>query len=811
MAPAVPPAPPASPAPSASPVAAALSAPSLQMVAVARASALDARRGVVRLHAQALDALGARPWDPLLLRGNRETAALAALSAPTGDARSVECDSLTLANLQVADGGGIAVRRAAEVAAARVLLAGPDAVTAVISPEAVRMALLGKVVCRGDQVSLLPQDFTTVAGVDEQERMAVVRALTAQLGEHWSSVLLVVAEALPDSAAIVTMSTVVGFAGGRTTTSSATPLTALTAPAGSTVLPPPGVGAPPVPSHPLPTQAPPPFAATRQTWPAQGTGGLPQAVAPVTAAPVTAAPPAPVTDELPGLEDAIATLMESLDLGFHHLDLLANLGGAPQLGVLIAGPAGSGKAALAQLAAARSRANVLTLWGPTLAGLDVNDAARQLRDTFTNAAARRPVVILVEDVEALAPADNGGALLGVAVTAFRQALGAGGIAVVATTSKPDEVSEELLRPGLLERRIDIALPDRDTRRRILAALTQAMPLAGDVDLGAVAAHTPGFVAADLLALCREAALQAAQRQRDLAPGAVPTVTAADFAAALTGVRPTALGGQALELPDLSLDDVGDMADVKQALTEAVIWPLTYPDTFGRLGVTPPHGVLLYGPPGCGKTYLVRALAGSGRANFLSVKGAELLSKWVGESERGVRELFRRARSAAPAVIFLDEIDALAPPRRGTDDGVSDRVVAALLTELDGIEVLRDVVVIGATNRPDLVDPALLRPGRLDRAVHVPAPDADARARIIQAAARQIPLAPDVDLSALAAQCDGYSAADCVALLREAAIAAMRESLDSTVVTRDHLEQARGRVQPSIRPEMAAMTAAFAAR
>jgi transitional endoplasmic reticulum ATPase len=268
----------------------------------------------------------------------------------------------------------------------------------------------------------------------------------------------------------------------------------------------------------------------------------------------------------------------------------------------------------------------------------------------------------------------------------------------------------------------------------------------------------------------------------------------------------------LDVPALSLDDVGDMAETKQALTETVLWPLSRPDAFTRLGVQPPRGVLLYGPPGCGKTFLVRALAGSGQANVLSVKGAELLSKWVGESERGVRDLFRRAREVAPALIFVDEVDALAPERsQSADSGVADRVVAALLTELDGIEALRDVVVIGATNRPDLIDPALLRPGRLERLIYIPPPDTAARAAILHAAARSTPLAAGIDLAALAGELDGFSAADCAALIREAALAAMRRTLDATEVTVDDLAAARAAVRPSLDPDQVAALAAYATR
>jgi transitional endoplasmic reticulum ATPase len=285
---------------------------------------------------------------------------------------------------------------------------------------------------------------------------------------------------------------------------------------------------------------------------------------------------------------------------------------------------------------------------------------------------------------------------------------------------------------------------------------------------------------------------------------------ADFDGALEVVRPTSMADSSLELGGLTLDEVGDMAEVKETLTESVLWPLSYPDAFARLGVQPPRGVLLYGPPGCGKTFLVKAIAGTGKANVLSVKGAELLSKWVGESERAVRELFRRAREAAPTLVFLDEVDALAPIRgQASDGGTTDRVVAALLTELDGVESLRNVVVIGATNRPDLIDPALLRPGRLERLVYVPPPDGAARADILRAASKAVPLAADVDLPALAEELDGFSAADCAALVREAALAAMRESLEASTVTATHVAKARARVRPSLDPAQVAWLAAYA--
>ncbi|MEU4716374.1 AAA family ATPase, partial [Micromonospora purpureochromogenes] len=519
-----------------------------------------------------------------------------------------------------------------------------------------------------------------------------------------------------------------------------------------------------------------------------------------------AADEAPHVDELPGLRTQAEELTELLDLGFHHREVLGRLGTTVSLGVLVSGPAGSGKSALVRAVAAAVGARVRPLWAPELAALSNDAAARRLREAATEVRAGGPAVLLVTDVEALAPAEEPGPL----ATVFRQAIAEtvrAGAAVVCTTSRPESVDPELRAPDLLSLRITVPLPDPALRREQLTVLTRQVPLAEDVRLDEVAGRTPGFVAADLAALVREAGVRAALRQKAVER---PTVAMADFTAALEVVRPTTMAASTLELASVTLDDVGDLVEVKQTLTESVLWPLTYPDTFARLGVQPPRGVLLYGPPGCGKTYLVTALAGSGRANVLSVKGAELLSKWVGESERAVRELFRRAREAAPTLVFLDEVDALAPVRgQASDGGTTDRVVAALLTELDGVEALRNVVVVAATNRPDLVDPALLRPGRLERLVYVPPPDGPARVEILRAASRTVPLAPDVDLAALGGELDGFSAADCAALVREAALAAMRESLAASTVTAAHVATARRRVRPSLNPAQVAWLAAYA--
>ncbi|MFG2048619.1 AAA family ATPase [Micromonospora sp. NPDC048935] len=732
--------------------------PDLTLTASLRPAALDARRGIVRLHPEALTALGLRPGDPVRLAGRRETAGIVAAAAPGASSALLYADDLTLGNLGVRDGAQVRVSPAPLAPASRVVLAGPAGVVAAVSPEMLRLALLGKVLTAGDDVSLLPQDVLPDASVRSLIE-AARGSLANTVGFAWTSTLLTVRTVEPGPGALVTMDTVVVWEHGPATHGGPDP--AATAPAR------PG--------------------ATIEAVPAEE---------------------APDVDELPGLRAHAEELTELLDLGFHHREVLGRLGTTISLGVLLVGPAGSGKSALVRAVATRVGARVHPLWAPELAASTNQAAADRLRGAATAARAGGPAVLLVSDVEALAPADEPGPVAAV----FRQVLAEcvrAGVAVVCATGRPEAVDPALRAPDLLSLRISIPLPDQALRREQLTVLTRQVPLADDVRLDEVAARTPGFVAADLAALVREAGVRAALRQKS---AETPTVSMADFSAAREVVRPTTMAASTLDLASVTLDDVGGLDEVKQTLTESVLWPLTYPDTFARLGVQPPRGVLLYGPPGCGKTYLVTALAGSGRANVLSVKGAELLSKWVGESERAVRELFRRAREAAPTLIFLDEVDALAPVRgQATDGGTTDRVVAALLTELDGVETLRNVVVVGATNRPDLVDPALLRPGRLERLVYVPPPDGPARAEILRAASRQVPLAPDVDLTALGDELAGFSAADCAALVREAALAAMRESLAAATVTAGHVATARARVRPSLDPAQVAALAAYAAR
>ncbi|MQA07360.1 MAG: AAA family ATPase [Pseudonocardiaceae bacterium] len=729
-------------------------------------SALDTRRGVVRLHPEVLDALGLRPWEAVRLTGARVSVALAATGEHSASPGIVLADDITMSNVGVTEGGEIVVAPA-EVAAGRtVTVSGSRLASASLSPETVRLALLGKVVTVGDAVSLLPQDLAPPPGAD----VAAARGkLASAIGMTWTSELLTITAAEPSGPVAVGPSTVVGWRDGART-------------------------------------GEPPRRHTRTSTDERNT--VPATDRPERNKPEV--PVIPVTD-LIGAQDAARRLTEWFELAFRRPELLEKLGAGPRLGALVTGPEGVGKAMLVRATTRAVDAQLVELAAPTIAALEANATASRLADTVAQAitsAADRPTVLLVTDVDTLLPASNPPPVATVVLDAFREALHTNGLAVVATSAHPESVDSRLRGVDVLDREVSLPLPEGKARTELLRVLLRDVPVESDVDFGAIAERAPGFVAADLIALRREAAVRAALRQRD---SEQPQIGSQDLLGALETVRPTSMStSDTLQTGGLSLDDVGDMAEVKQSLTEAALWPLRYPDSFARLGVEPPRGVLLYGPPGCGKTFLVRALAGTGRLNVFSVKGAELMDKWVGESERAVRELFRRAAEAAPAMVFLDEVDALAPQRgQSGDSGVSDRVVAALLTELDGVQPRRDVVILGATNRPDLVDPALRRPGRLERLVYVPPPDAEARAEILRASAKNTPLEASVDIDDLASTLDGYSAADCAALIREAALTAMRESLEATEVTAAHLAAARKAVRPSLDAAQLAALSAYA--
>jgi transitional endoplasmic reticulum ATPase len=708
----------------------------VQLRVVLHRSPLDARRDVVRVHPVVMDMLGMKAWDPIELRGIRKTAALAAAAPADTPTSAVLIDDLTCANAGVAQGDLVTVGRASVEGGIAVGLSGIPS-QANVDPDTLRMALLGKILVAGDKASLLPQDFSRPSEAAGAVLDETVSTLAATLGSEWRTVVASVTSTAPAGYVRVTMETQILIDGEAITSGSSTQL---------------------------------------------GAGGA-----------------AATEADLPGLEGQFKRLRELFDLSFNHSDLLKRLGATPQIGVLVTGPPGSGKGALVHAVAGALGVRVSHLWGPELARLQTPSALGELEAAFLSASSGGSGVVMIEDVEGIAPRTEQGLLFDRLLELTAEAVRRGRVAVVCTTSHPEDTAPELRDLGILDQEIAIGLPRPEDRQRMLEVHTRPLPLGPDVDLNDVAARSTGFVAADLIGLCREAALRAAQRTVAGGRRAPPFVQRSDFDAALDVVKPSVLHGHEVELADVSMDDVGDMERTKNALREAVVWPLRYADTFQRLGVEPSSGVLLYGPPGCGKTFLVKALVSEARASFLSIKGAELLSKWVGESERSVRELFDRARTSEPALVFFDEIDALAPARGAVhDSGATDRVVAQLLTELDGIEDLNGVFVIGATNRPDLIDPALLRPGRLESLIYVPPPDAAARGAILGAVTKRMPLEAGLDLDALAAGCEGYSAADLDAVARTAALIAMREDLSALRVTASHFAAARGEVRPSLR-------------
>ncbi len=712
-------------------------APQLTLTARLNTSAVDSRRGVVRLHPNAIAALGIREWDAVSLTGSRTTAAVAGVAGPHTPVATIMLDDITLSNAGLREDSQVVVAAATVYGARSVTLSGSALTIHSVEPATLRQALLGKVMTVGDAVSLLPRDLGPGTSTS-----AAAAALASAVGISWTSELLTVTGVDPAGPVSVQPNSSVNW--GR---------------------------------------------------------GVPQAPDTEVSRPLAA--PLSV-DNLKGSQPQAAKLTEWLKLALDEPHLLHTLGAATNLGVLVSGPAGVGKATLVRAVCAGRRLTGLD--GPDAGALAADDRLKKVASAAATAR-NGGGVLLITDIDALLP-DSAQPVSTLILAELRAAVAAAGVAFVATSAVPDRIDPRLRAPDLCDRELTLPLPDATTRAALLQALLASAPT-GELALGDIADRTPGFVVADLAALVREAALRAASRAS--ADGQPPALVQDDLIGALTVIRPLSRStGEEISVGSVTLDDVGDMAATKQALTEAVLWPLQHPDTFARLGVEPPRGLLLYGPPGCGKTFVVRALASTGRLSVHAVKGSELMDKWVGSSERAVRDLFRRARNSAPALVFLDEVDALAPQRgQSFDSGVTDRVVAALLTELDGIDPLRDVVVVGATNRPELIDPALLRPGRLERLVFVEPPDAEARREILRTAGKAIPLNADVDLDTVAAELDGYSAADCAALLREAALAAMRRSIDAADVTAADVTAARQTVRPSLNQGQLASLRSFA--
>ncbi len=532
-------------------------------------------------------------------------------------------------------------------------------------------------------------------------------------------------------------------------------------------------------------------------------------------------------EDIGGLDRELEQVREMIELPMRHPELFKRLGIEPPKGVLLHGPPGTGKTLIAKAVANEIDASFHTVSGPEIMSKYYGESEEQLREVFEEAQENAPAIIFMDELDSIAPKreEAGGDVERRVVAQLLSLMDGleerGQVVVIGATNRVDAIDPALRRGGRFDREIEIGVPDRDGRKEILQVHTRNMPLADGIDLDMYAENTHGFVGADLESLAKESAMNALRRIRpdlDLESEEIPAetlerlqVTDSDFKEALKGIEPSALREVFVEVPDVTWEDVGGLEGTKERLRETIQWPLDYPEVFRAMNMEAAKGVLLYGPPGTGKTLLAKAVANESESNFISVKGPELLNKYVGESEKGVREIFKKARQNAPTVIFFDEIDAIATERgRNTgDSGVSERVVSQLLTELDGLEALEDVVVIATTNRPDLIDSALLRPGRLDRHVHVPVPDEDARRAIFEVHTQSKPLADGVDLDKLARKTEGYVGADIEAVCREAAMNASREfivsvkpeEIDDSVgnvrITMEHFEDALDEVSPSV--------------
>jgi transitional endoplasmic reticulum ATPase len=522
-------------------------------------------------------------------------------------------------------------------------------------------------------------------------------------------------------------------------------------------------------------------------------------------------------EDIGGLGKELTKIREMVELPMKSPELFKRLGISPPKGVLLMGPPGTGKTLIAKAVANESGANFKVINGPEIMSKFYGESEQKLRETFEDAEKNAPTIIFIDELDSIAPkrAEVTGEVerrVVAQLLALMDGLaGRGQVIVIGASNRPDDIDEALRRPGRFDREIVIGVPDKKGRLEILQIHTRAMPLEEDLDLERLSAVTHGFVGADLSALAREAAMLALGRvlpHVDPETGDIPAdilsnlfVTQADFDMALSEVSPSALREVLVEKPNVQWDDVGGLAKVKMQLREAVEAPLNHPEVFEEMGIRTPKGVLLFGPPGTGKTLLAKAVATESEANFISIRGPEIFNKYVGESEKAVREIFTKARQTAPCILFFDEIDAILSSRGRRDDtGVSQRIVNQFLAELDGMQTLQNVLVIGATNRADILDPAVLRPGRFDGVVFVPPPDIDARLEIFEVHTREMPMADDVSLEKLADTTEGFSGADIEGLVREAAMAAVRDDWKAKPVKMKHFEEALGEVRPSISPD-----------
>jgi transitional endoplasmic reticulum ATPase len=728
---------------------------------VAEASQDDAYKGIARVDYETMKALNLRRGDVVLIKGNKETVAIVDRAYPADVGESiVRIDGIIRKNSRTGVGETVEISKA-DVQEAKKISIAPAQENIVVQgdPEVFKRGLLGRAVSKGDLVVL--------GGV--QRRKDIMSEDMGDFGDIFGDILgnmgfntggmgfgglqqirFVITSTSPNKPVVITENTEVSVS-------------------------------------------------------SKATGVLEERILDVT------------YEDIGGLKEEVKKVREMIEIPLKRPEIFQRLGVEPPKGILLYGPPGTGKTLLAKAVANESDANFVVINGPEIMSKFYGESEKKLRDIFAEAEKSAPTIIFIDEIDAIAPKreDVQGEVerrvVSQLLTMMDGLKSRGKVVVIGATNRPNSVDPALRRPGRFDREVEINVPDKEGRLQVLKIHTRNMPLTKSVNLENLASKTHGFVGADLAALAKEAAMNVLRgllpkieiKEDEEVPQEVLNqlkIHEKDFQEALRVVRPSAMREVLVETPEIKWDEIGGLDNVKQDLKEAVEWPLQNPGVFKRLGIRPPRGILLYGPPGTGKTLLAKAVANESEANFIQVKGPSLLSMWVGKSEEGVRKIFERARQVSPCVIFFDEIDSLAS-RRGYDSGskVTERVLNQLLAEMDGLEDLKDITVIGATNRPDMLDSALLRPGRFDRILLVSSPSKEGRLQVLKIHTKNMPLSKEVNLDEIASKTEGYVGADLENLVRETAMIALRENINVKQIKKKHFEEAMKKVKPSVTP------------